>query len=111
MSKYAAIAVFSGFLSAFSQILLKKSSDLERTSKLREYFNLYVISGYGITLLCMGLMVVAFKGLPFKYGAILESLVYLYVMLLSRIFLKEKLTLKKVIGNLIIVFGVAVFSF
>lgn len=110
MAKYVLIAAVSGILSAFSQILLKKSSDIERDSKLKEYLNPYVIAGYGITFLCMVLMVVAYKGLPYKYGAILESLVYLYIMVLSKIFLGEKITVKRIVGNLIIVCGVFVFS-
>lgn len=110
MIKYALIAIISGILSAFSQILLKKSSNIERESRLQEYLNPYVFVGYGITFLCMILMVVAYKGLPYKYGAILESLVYMYIMILSKIFLKEKITLKRIIGNFIIVCGVAVFS-
>ena len=71
MVKYVMIAIFSGILSSFSQILLKKSSDIKRDSKLKEYINPYVVSGYGITFLCMVLMVFAYKGLPYKYGAIL----------------------------------------
>ena len=102
--------MLSGVLSAISQILLKKSSGIERDSALGEYLNPYVICGYAITFFCMVLMVLAYKGLPFKYGAVLESLVYVYVMILSRIFLGEKLTARRVVGNLIIVCGVAVFS-
>lgn len=110
MTKYVLIAVFSGILSAFSQVLLKKSSTMQRDSAIKEYLNLYVLSGYGITFMCMILMVIAYRGLPFKYGAIIESLVYFYVMILGRIFFKEKMTLMRVLGNLIIVCGVAVFS-
>ena len=110
MIKYILIAMFSGVLSAFSQILLKKSSGIERTSKIKEYLNPYVICGYGMTFACMILMVIAYKGMPFKYGAVLESLVYFYVMILSKIFLKEKLTKKRIIGNIIIVVGVALFG-
>ena len=110
MVKYALIAVFSGILSAVSQILLKKSSCIQRDSRIKEYLNPYVIGGYGITFACMLLMVIAYRGLPFKYGAIIESLVYLYIMILSRIFLKEKITPRRLVGNLIIVCGVAVFS-
>lgn len=110
MTKYIVIALCSGVLSAFSQVLLKKSSGIERDNKIRDYLNIYVISGYGITFICMILMVLAYRELPFKYGTVLESLVYFYVMILSRIFFKEKLTLKRVIGNLIIVCGVIVFS-
>ncbi|MBQ7673316.1 MAG: EamA family transporter [Alphaproteobacteria bacterium] len=111
MDKYVAIAVFSGVLSAFSQVLLKKSSGIQRDSKIKEYLNPYVISAYGITFICMVLMIIAYKGMPFKYGAVIESLGYLYIMILGRIFFGEKLTAKRVIGNLIIVCGVVVFNF
>lgn len=110
MVKYYMIAVFSCMMSSFSQILLKKSAEKEKTAKWKEYLNIYVIMGYAILVSCMLLTVLAYRGLPFKYGAILESLGYLYVMILSRIFLGEKLTKKKVAGNIIIVVGVIVFS-
>lgn len=110
MIKYALIAIASGVISAFSQILLKKSSKIEYDSHMKEYVNPYVISGYLLTVLCMVLMILAYRGLPFKYGAVLESLVYLYVMILSNIFFKESLTFKRVLGNIIIVSGVIVFS-
>lgn len=110
MIKYYLIAVFSGMLSSFSQILLKKSAQKEKDSVIKEYLNLYVIGGYAITALCMVLTIIAFKGMPFKYGAVLESLTYLYIMVLSKMLLGEKLTKKKVIGNIIIVIGVIIFS-
>ena len=110
MIKYVLIAVFSGIISAFSQILLKKSSSIEHENQLKEYLNPYVISGYMLMVLCLVMMVFAYKGLPFKYGAALESLVYLYTMVMSKVFLHEKITVKRLIGNLIIVCGVAVFS-
>lgn len=110
MVKYFAIAIISGILSSFSQILLKKSAEKKKSSIVGEYLNLYVIAGYAITVTCMFLMVIAYRGIPFKYGAVLESLVYLYIMILSRLFLKEKLTKKKIAGNVIIVIGVIIFS-
>lgn len=110
MIKYILIAMLSGVFSAFSQVLLKKSSNIKHKTRLREYLNLYVISGYALLFLCMVLMIFAYKGLPFKYGAIIESLVYIYVMILGRIFFSEKITRKKILGNVLIVSGVIVFS-
>ncbi len=110
MAKYVLIAILSGILSAFSQILLKKSSEKKRTTIQREYLNLYVLSGYTILAICMLLMVMAYKGLPFKYGTVLESLSYFYIMVLSRIFLNEKLTKRKIAGNMIIIVGVIIYS-
>jgi len=110
MTEYILIALFSGLLSAISQMLLKKGSMGKKSSVVKEYLDLWVIGGYALTIVCMVLMVVAYRGLPYKYGAALESLVYFYVMILSRVFFKEKLTIRRVAGNLLIVCGVAVFS-
>lgn len=83
---------------------------MKAETKIGEYINIYVIGGYGITFLCMILMIIAYRGMPYKLGAILESLVYLYVMILSSLLLGEKLTPKRIVGNLLIVCGVAIFS-
>lgn len=110
MAKYYAIMIISGILSSFSQILLKKSAGKKKDSVIKEYLNPYVIIGYLITAFCMVLTMIGFKGVPFKYGSVLESLTYIYIMILSRIFLGEKMTVKKVVGNIIIVAGVIIFS-
>lgn len=110
MVKYFAIAILSGMLSSFSQILLKKSAQKQSRTVIQEYLNPYVIGGYVITALCMILTVIAYRGVPFKYGAVLESLTYLYIMILSKLFLGEKLTRKKIAGNIVIVIGVIIFS-
>lgn len=110
MIKYVLIAIFSGILSSFSQVLLKMSAGKQKHTILGEYLNSYVIGGYFIMVFCMLLTVVAYRGIPFKYGAVLESLVYLYIMVLSRVFLKEKLTKNKITGNVIIIMGIIIFS-
>ena len=110
MIKYVAIALFSGLISSFSQILLKKSASKEKDSVIKEYLNWHVIIAYGITFSCMLMMIVAFRGMPYKYGSVLESLTYMYIMVFSRLFLNEKITQKKLIGNLMIVAGVIIFS-
>lgn len=110
MSKGFVLAIVSGILSAFSQVLLKKSAATERTSVIREYLNIWVISGYVLTVICMILMILAYKEIPFKYGAALESLVYVYTMFLGKIFFGESITWKKISGNALIVVGVILFS-
>ena len=110
MSKYFLLAIFSGILSSFSQVLLKKGSARKRKVIWEEYLNPYVIAGYMIMITCMLLTVMAFRGIPFKYSGVLESLGYIYIMILSRAILNEKITKKKAIGNIIIVIGVIIFS-
>ena len=109
MIKYILVAIGAGIIAAFSQVLLKKSSNITYDSFIRQYLNFYVIAGYGLTFISMLLMIVAYSGMPFKYGAIIESLMYIYAMILGRFFFGEPITSKKVIGNLIIVAGVIVF--
>ena len=110
MIKGVIIALISGVLSAFAQILLKKSTLFEHDSFLKDYLNPYVITGYGLTACCMILMILAYRTLPFKLGAVLESLVYLYIMALSNFFFKERISQKKMLGALLIIFGIAIFS-
>lgn len=110
MSKYILIALFSGLISSFSQILLKKSAQKKKKLFIKEYLNWQVIVAYGITFSCMLLMIVAYRGMPYKYGPVLEALTYIYIMVFSGLFLGEKVTKKKLVGNLLIVVGVIVFS-
>ena len=58
-------------------------------------------------MLCMALNVVAQMWVGLTLVGVLEALSYVYVMLLSRRFLKEKITRRRLIGNLVIVLGVA----
>ena len=69
-----------------------------------------MVGGYGITALCMVLTILAYRGMPYKYGAVIESLTYIYILVLSRTLLGEKLTRRKTAGMFVIVAGVIVFS-
>ena len=55
------------------------------------------------------LTIIAFKGLDYKNGPIIESLGYVFILFLGNWFLQEKITKKKVIGNSLILLGIAVF--
>ena len=68
MNRYFLIAILSGMLSSFSQILLKKSALKQYDTFLKQYLNPLVIGGYGITALCMVLTILAYRGMPYKYG-------------------------------------------
>lgn len=118
MARYYLIAIFSVILSSFSQILLKKAAMQSRSNSqerqkfafLSEYIHPLVLLGYGITAFCMLMTVFAFRGIPYKAGPALEALCYVYIMVLSRIFLGETITKKRLIGNLIICIGVLIFN-
>lgn len=104
------IALFLAVLvSVCSQMLLKKGASQKRKSFIEDYVNPWTICGYGLMIISMLCMIYAYRGVAYKNGAIIESLGYILMMVLSRFFFGEKITKKKLIGNLIILAGVFVF--
>ena len=109
ISPYLLLILCSVVLASFAQILLKKSAKKTYKSWIFEYLNPYVICGYGIMVLGMLLNVLAYRKVDYKNGPVIESLGFLFVMILSYFFFKEKISKKKLIGNLIILAGIVVF--
>ena len=109
MNKYWIVLFLAVAISSTSQILLKKGASKQYDSVIREYLNPWVILGYGMMVLSTLCVIYAYRGVEYKNGSIIESLGFLAVMLLSRVFLGEKITAKKVIGNIIILTGILVF--
>ena len=106
---YYLLYLVSVTIAAFSQLLLKKSANRSHDSFLKEYLNPYVIGGYALLVMSMLFTIGAYRGLAYKNGPIIESLGYILVMLLSGIFLKEKITSRKVAGTALILVGIVVF--
>ncbi len=90
-------------------MLLKKGATIHYRSVIREYLNVWVIAGYGLMILSTLCVIFAYRGVDYKNGAIIESLGYLLIMVLGRLFFGEKITKKKLLGNLLILAGVLVF--
>lgn len=103
------VLVFSVFVASVSQILLKKSALMDHPSLIKEYLNPYVIAGYGLLVASTVLTIIAFSKIDYKNGPIVESLGYIFVMFMSLIFFNEKITKKKLIGNLLILLGIFIF--
>ncbi len=109
MNKYVFLLILAVLVSSISQIILKKSSSKTYKLIIKEYLNVYVITGYGLMVLSTVLVVLGLKGVPYKNEPIIESLGYLFVMILSNRLLGEKITKKKVLGNVLILVGIAVY--
>lgn len=109
MNRYYIIIIINAFFSALSQILLNISADKKYKNKLFEYLNPYVIASYGILFLVLVVNVYCMKFLPLKNAHAVAASTYIFVLLLSRIVLKEKITVKKIVGNIIIVLGIIIF--
>ncbi len=106
---YFGLYICSVTLAAVSQILLKKSALKKHDGFLKEYLNPYVIGGYMLTGISMLLTILAFRGLEYKNGPIIESLGLVLVMLFGIFIFREKLTKKKCIGTVLILAGIFVY--
>ena len=108
--KYALIFLLSVFIASVSQILLKKSANKNHANEWREYLNKYVITAYFIFFISTILTIIAYKGIELKYGQIIESFGYIFILIMSKIFLDEKFTRNKLFGIFLIIIGIFVFS-
>ena len=107
---FSLIFIFGVFISSVSQILLKKSAQVEYGSKIKEYLNPRVIFAYIIFFGATLCSILAYTKIPLSFGPILESAGYIFVAILSRLFLKERITKKKLIGLSIIIIGIIIYS-
>ena len=109
MNSSYGILILSVFIAAVSQILLKKSALKKYKSVIWEYLNPYVIVGYGLMFGSTILTIIALKGMAYSNVPVIECLGYIFVMIMSRMFLGEKVTKKKIIGNGLIILGILVY--
>lgn len=108
MNSGVLIYLITPLLSAVSQLILKKAADNPRYTGVRAYLNPPVILAYGLFFGCMLLNVVALRTLDLTVASVLEASGYLYVMALSYLVLREKITRRRLLGNLLIVLGIAI---
>ena len=99
--------ILAAFLAALSQLLLKLSAG-EHRSGIRVYLNVKVIAGYGLLMLTMLMNVWAYQTVEYHLGPVLNASSYIFVMILSTLVLKEKLTLMKSLGFLLIISGICI---
>ncbi len=101
--------ILAELIASTSQILLKKSAEKEYPSFIREYLNVLVIGGYGMLMISMIISIFCYDGLGYMGVVVMEPLGYIIVMFLSRLVFKEKFTIRKLIGMVLILGGIAVF--
>lgn len=109
MNKYIILLILAVLVSSISQIILKKSASKKYKSVVKEYINPYVIIGYFLMVLSTVLVILGLKGVSYKDEPIIESLGYIFVMILSNKILGEKITKNKIIGNALILFGIFIY--
>ena len=105
------LALLAGvFISAISQVILKKAAMKTYDSPIREYLNAPVIFAYVLFVGTTFLSIIAYRGIPLSMGPVLEATSYIYVTIFGVTIFKEKLTKRKALALVLIVAGIAVYS-
>ena len=107
---YACILLAGVFISAISQVMLKKAALKTYPSRIKEYLNPLVIFAYVLFVGTTFLSIFAYRVIPLSMGPVLEATSYIYVTVFGLTIFKEKLNLKKILALALIIGGIAVYS-
>ncbi len=107
---YSCVLLAGVFISAISQVMLKKAAMKTYPSKIREYLNPLVIIAYAIFVGTTLLSIIAYRGIPLSMGPILEATGYIYVTVFGVKIFHEKLNQKKIVALILILTGIVVYS-
>ncbi len=103
------ILFFGVCVASLSQILLKLATTKGYKEGIREYLNVYVLVGYSLLICSTVLVVIAFKKVDYRNGPIIESLGYPIILISSKLLFGERITIRKAVGNILIVAGIVIF--
>lgn len=105
---YSLFILFGTFISAISQVMLKKAAMKTYPSKIREYLNPLVLSAYLIFIVATLCSVIAYRGVPLSLGPVLEATSYIYVTIFGVKIFHEKVNRKKILALALIIAGIVV---
>lgn len=104
-SFYILLFIISIIIASFSQIILKKGSKEKNI-----FINKYTIVGYLLMLISTLFTLYGYKGVQLSLSQILQSLSFIFVAILSKVFLNEKISGKTIIGICLIIVGIIIYS-
>ena len=107
---YSCVLLVGVFVSAISQVLLKKAAMKHYENHLKEYLNPMVIFAYAMFVGTTFLSIIAYRGIPLSMGPILEATSYIYVTVFGVKIFHERLNKKKIIALFFIVGGIIIYS-
>lgn len=104
------LVVIGIFSCSLSQLLLKRSANKQYRSKMYELLNPLVMLAYFVFFCSLLVNIWAMgNGVELKEMAVLETLSFIFVPLLSFFVLKEKITKRVFFATLIVLLGIFVF--
>ena len=102
MINYVLILIMT-VMGSVASLFLKKASSFKKLKELLLNINLYI--GGFLYLVSAILNIIVLKSMEYSIVLPLTSLTYVWTMFISYLFLKEYISLKKIIGVSLIVFG------
>ncbi len=107
MLRYYLVIVLVVILSTAAQLLMKRSAAKPHRSLLFEYLNPVVLSGYALFLTGTIINLYVLRHVKLAVAsALIESLSFILAIVTGRIFFKERLTRRKILGSAVILAGV-----
>ena len=100
----------SATITAFSQIILKKSANKKHKGIIFEYINPYVLFSYVCYFGVLVLNVFIYTKIDYRFGVVINSMASVLVMVFSKLMLKETITRRRIWGNVLIILGIVIFS-
>ena len=107
---YYFLGFFAAFIAVVAQLFLKTEANTEHKSFLAKFLNRRVILSYVIMLGSMLLNVIAQQQVDLKVYPIMDASGFLWVALLSFVFLKEKISKRRLLAIGLVFVGILVFS-
>lgn len=110
MLPYILVLMTGVFVSAVSQVMLKKAALKTYDSPIKEYLNPMVIVAYILFFGTTLLSVLAYKGIPLSMGPIIEATSYIYVTFFGVNIFHEKMNRKKYLALGLIIAGIIIYA-
>ncbi|MFZ7119509.1 MAG: EamA family transporter [Eubacteriaceae bacterium] len=101
--------IFLVFISACAQILLKHSTRLDYHNVIKRYLNHWTMIAYSIFVINTIGSIYCLRFLDLKLAGVLQMFSYVFVIILGRLFLKERITTKKILGIIMVILGILIF--
>lgn len=105
---YYVILLIMTLIGSIASLFLKKASGSESFLKMLLNINLYL--GGGLYVLSAVLNIYILRYLDYSVVLPLTAITYIWTMILSYLILKEKITVKKVLGTMLIIVGAIMIS-
>lgn len=103
------LSLLATLLAAGAQVFLKTSANQTgEQSFLKKFLNKKVIFSYSIMFVSLTLNTLALRVMPLKNLPAITATSFIWILLLSALFLKEKPSRNRVLGTLIIFVGVLI---